>query len=31
LLGAHTAEVAQAVLGLDGAEIESLTEDGVFW
>jgi benzylsuccinate CoA-transferase BbsF subunit len=31
LLGAHTAEIAQTLLGLDEAQIASLTEDGVFW
>jgi crotonobetainyl-CoA:carnitine CoA-transferase CaiB-like acyl-CoA transferase len=31
LLGAHTAEIAQSMLGLDASEVASLTEDGVFW
>jgi benzylsuccinate CoA-transferase BbsF subunit len=31
LLGAHTAEVARELLGLDDSEVASLTEDGVFW
>jgi benzylsuccinate CoA-transferase BbsF subunit len=31
LLGQHTADVAHDLLGLDEAQIASLTEDGVFW
>jgi benzylsuccinate CoA-transferase BbsF subunit len=31
LLGADTADVARDLLGLDDAEVASLTEDGVFW
>jgi benzylsuccinate CoA-transferase BbsF subunit len=31
LLGQHTAEIAHDLLGLDEAQVASLTEDGVFW
>jgi benzylsuccinate CoA-transferase BbsF subunit len=31
LLGAHTTEVATKLLGMDEAEVISLTDEGVFW
>ncbi|MES1247900.1 MAG: CoA transferase [Actinomycetota bacterium] len=31
LLGEHTSDVAHELLGLDDAQVETLTEEGVFW